>query len=100
MRANLRKIALAGMASLLVGAASLAMTGAASAQHHHGGWHGHHGGGWGGFGAGFALGALAAPRYYYDGPYAYYGDDCYWRRRVVGRTESGRLIVRRVRVCY
>ncbi|MPR13002.1 hypothetical protein [Microvirga tunisiensis] len=57
---------------------------------------------------GLALGALSSPYYYgypygYDYPYygvsASYADECYWeRRRVVG--PRGRIIIRRVQVCY
>ena len=93
-----RKISLAAVAALVIGAGS----GAAQAQHHH---HRHGGGGFGpGFVGGFALGAAIGSPYYYGGPYAYdygpypYAEDCYVVRRVfVNR--RGHRIVRHVRVC-
>lgn len=92
-----RKISLAAVAALAIGASS----GAAQAQHHHRGG----GGGFGpGFVGGLALGAAVGGPYYYGGPYAYdygpypYAGDCYVARRVF-INRWGHRIVRHVRVC-
>ena len=94
---TLRKIGLAAIAALAVGAGSSA----AQAQHHH-----HGGGGFGpGSVGGYALGAAVGGPYYYGGPYAYdygpypyYAGDCYVVRRVF-INRWGHRIVRHVRVC-
>jgi hypothetical protein len=73
--------------------------------HHGGGGHWHGGGwggggwGWGGFAAGAFLGGmLAAPYYYGDPGYYYYGEgDCGWMRVRVLR--HGHLVVRRAWRC-
>src|SRR5262245_44168555 len=53
MRTSLRRLAVAAVAVIAVGAATAALPGTAEARWHGGGWHGgwrHHGGwGWGGF---------------------------------------------------
>lgn len=68
----LRKLSLAAVAAVALGAA-LAPTSASA--HWHGGW-GWHGGGWhGGYGWG-------APRYYVGGPVSYGYGGCYVRRLV------------------
>jgi len=63
----LRKLSLAAVAAVALGAA-LAPTSASA--HWHGGWGGWHGGGWG------------APRYYVGGPVSYGYGGCYARRLV------------------
>jgi hypothetical protein len=74
----LRKLSLAAVAAVSLGAAALAPT-SASAWGMHGGWHG---GGWrGGWHGGYGWGA---PRFYVGGP-GYYGygyGGCYARRLV------------------
>src|SRR6187402_131624 len=76
MRTSLRRIAMAAVAVIAVGAATAALPGTAEARWH-GGWRGHGGWGWGGFGWGFAPGfavGFGAPYYggYYGGPYYAY----------------------------
>ena len=66
----LRKLSLAAIAAISLGAAALAPT-SASAWGWHGGWHGGYGYGWG----------WRAPRFYVGGP-AYGYDGCYVRRLV------------------
>jgi hypothetical protein len=115
MSTYLRRIGIAAVAALSLATATVAGSSSASAQRFHGGWHGGgwhgggwHGGGWHGRGFGFgpavvgglALGALAGSAYYYGGPYGYYDDDCFARRRIVGYTPWGRPIVRLVSSCY
>ncbi|MBR0827985.1 sulfur globule protein precursor [Bradyrhizobium manausense] len=64
-----RKLSLAAIAAVSLGAAALAPT--AASAHWHGGWYGHgHGGGWG------------APRFYVGGPVSYGYGGCYVRRLV------------------
>ncbi|MBR0713770.1 sulfur globule protein precursor [Bradyrhizobium liaoningense] len=64
-----RKLSLAAIAAVSLGAAALAPT--AASAHWHGGWHGH-GGGWG----------WGAPRFYVGGPVSYGYGGCYVRRLV------------------
>lgn len=64
-----RKLSLAAIAAVSLGAAALAPT-AASAHWHGGGWHGGWHGGWG------------APRFYVGGPVSYGYGGCYVRRLV------------------
>ena len=103
MRTSLRRIAMAAVAVIAVGAATAALPGTAEARWH-GGWRGHGGWGWGGFGWGFAPGfavGFGAPYYggYYGGPYYAYGGDCVLRRRwVINRW--GHRVWRWTRVCY
>ena len=112
MQSSLKKIGVAAIAALSIGAATVVTSSSANARPfhgglRHGGFHGgfhHHGGFHRGFGfgpafvGGLAFASLAAP--YAWGPgYGYY-DDCIPRRRVVGYTPWGRPIVRFVRTCY
>jgi hypothetical protein len=66
-----RKLSVAALAAVSLGAAALAPT-AASAHWHGGGWHGgwHHGWGWG------------APRFNVGGPVSYGYGGCYVRQLV------------------
>jgi len=86
----LRKLSLAAVAAVSLGAAALAPT-AASAHWHGGGWHG---GGW--HGGGFRH--FYGPRFFVGGP-AYYGGygGCY-QRRLVPTPWGPRW--RLVNVCY
>lgn len=68
-----RKLSLAAIAAVSLGAAALAPT-AASAHWQGGGWHG---GGWHGHGGGWG-----APRFYVGGPVSYGYGGCYVRRLV------------------
>jgi hypothetical protein len=68
-----RKLSLAAVAAVSLGAAALAPTAASAHWYGYGGgWHGgwHHGGGWG------------APRFYAGGPYSYGYGGCYTRQLV------------------
>ena len=71
-----RKLSLAAVAAVSLGAAALAPTSASAWGGGHGGWHGgwqggwHHGWGWGG------------PRYFVGGPVSYGYGGCYVRRLV------------------
>ena len=117
MRAYLKKLGIASLAALAVAAASVATSSPADARSgFHGGFHGggvhrggfHHGGFRGHRGFGFApafagalaFGAVASSPYWYSSPVAYYDDDCFPRRRIVGYTPWGHPIVRVIRTCY
>ena len=71
-----RKLSLAAVAAVSLGAAALAPTSASAWGGGHGGWHGgwqggwHYGWGWGG------------PRYFVGGPVSYGYGGCYVRRLV------------------
>ena len=67
-----RKLSLAAVAAVSLGAAALAPTSASAWGGGHGGWHGgwHHGWGWGG------------PRYFVGSPVSYGYGGCYVRRLV------------------
>jgi hypothetical protein len=96
---KLRQIALALLATAMVGIAAVPT---ASARGFRGGWGRGRGWGWGpgiGLGLGLGLAAGAYPYYgpyYGGGPYYGYGGGC-WRRTVVGTPYGPRY--RRVWVC-
>jgi hypothetical protein len=113
MVGRLRRLAVAGVASIAIIGAGLAAPTTAEARgghwgggggHWHGGgghWHGG-GWGWGGVGLGLATGLALGAGYPYYGygyyePYAYSG--CYIRRHWVW-DGHGHRVWRRVRVCY
>jgi len=112
MANSIGKLAIAGVAALVIALGSAASANAAGGDHggggHFAGGGGHWGGGhWRGY-RGWGVG-VAAPYYWggygYYGPYAYqsyaydYGPECYIRRRVVF-DRFGHRHIQRVRVCY